>query len=194
MKKYILLPLSILFIILFSATLYAKTVTDDPQEQAALEALLKDAELDWDDIKIIKDVVIDGRNKKGRLMVRRKNRTKKWSFKAMSDKKIYLSPDNKIIALNIDTTGLKQISSINHFKSMVFFSCVNCYIEQFDEINGLPELEELQLSNSGIEEIGELKNLPILKFLDLSRNGIKKIKNLYSSGKRAWFKLILALN
>ena len=61
MKKHLTSTLLVLFTFLFTSALYAQTVTDDPQEQAALEALLKDAELSWDDIYFWKNLVVSGK-------------------------------------------------------------------------------------------------------------------------------------
>ncbi|WP_198265453.1 hypothetical protein [sulfur-oxidizing endosymbiont of Gigantopelta aegis] len=67
---------------------FAKIVTDDPIEQAAIEALLKDAKLGWNEIKLTKNLIVEGR-RNGILLVHRKGRDKRWKITNISDKRIY---------------------------------------------------------------------------------------------------------
>ena len=178
MKKYLISTLPVLFVFLFASTLFAQIVTDDPQEQAALEALLKDAELSWDDIDFTENIMTNGEKNGHTLVYIKNNKSDSWTINRMARNNIYLNDKGKIIAIKLYDIKIPNLSRINQLKSLIFFSCNSCYIDKFDHVQDLPELEELQIPYTGIEEIGQLKNLPKLKFLDLSRNGIKKIQNL----------------
>ncbi len=168
----------LLLSLICSINLQAQIVTEDSQEQAAIEALLKNAELDWEDIYFLDKVITSG-SKDGHTLVHLLgDKSDIWRINQIDDRTIYLNEKGKVIAMELNKTKLKDLTLINNFKSLIHFSCRCRKIKDFKRIENLPHLESLDLHRSSLTKIGTLKNLPHLKFLDLGRNPISKLENL----------------
>ena len=152
---------------LLPTQLIAKIVTENVNEQAAIEAVLKDAGLEWEDITFSQNIIISDKKKEGHTLVYKKGRNKLWEIGAIGKYKFYLNPEGKVIAINLSSTNFKTAKLIEKFKSLVFFRCDNCREIIFEELSDLPELEDLNVGSSLLKKIPKLSSLNKLRFLKL---------------------------
>jgi len=160
--KYIkwLLPILLLVLASFSSLSMAVKVIVHPDEQAAMDQLIKKLNIPIDKIEIFPYEIKEKIYRDSYLI---KNR---FQYHAESQGGISIDTNkrNRVANLTISWTNLSDLQEISQFKDLVFLQLNSNNLKHLKGVSNLKELKELSvIGNDSLVDIGDLRDLPNLK-------------------------------